>query len=228
VNITSRRLVVLSILTVVLFSLLSPALSTANVNIQIQSGGEITYPATNYALIPNDWVWGYYDDVPQYVFVDYNVTHNGDPSLRLQPGGGVDDFGLLDRSTWMNEPFSVPVNVGDNISCSAYIETGVSNNSALYGCRIGVDMWSGTYNSSDGVLSGYDLGGYISNYVPWNSTWTLVTISFTVPATYFTQNEVGITIPSSQVNHIEMWCQVNVGNDSGNAWISDAELYINP
>ncbi|MGA3059747.1 MAG: hypothetical protein ABSD92_05195 [Candidatus Bathyarchaeia archaeon] len=217
-NTSLRLFSVVFIILAFFASLVVPAFSSLTVTQQIQAAGQIASPP-NLALIPNDWTYGYYADVPQYVFVDYNVTYNGDPSLRLQPGGGIDDFNLSDRAAWMNCPFGVSVNPGDNISCSAYLETGISNDSGLYGFRIGIDMWSSGFS--------YDLGGPHSNYVPWNSTWTLVTINFTVPTTNFTENEVGNSIPSCQASYIEMWCQANNANDSGNVWISDAQLYIN-
>jgi hypothetical protein len=216
------------VLLVTFFSLAIPAFSATNAQQQIQSSGEIVHQtAPNLAVIPDAWKWGYYGNVPLYVFTDYTVVRNGHPSLRIQKGGGVDPFGLVDRSIWTNEPFGFNVNVGDHVVARCWMRTDPSSmNNTVQGVRIGVDFWS----------NGHILGGYPDMFIkdnsPWvhwgTSAWTMREYDFVIPSTIFTVDQTGNPISPTQVKMIEMWAQVYPPNDNGNAWIADAELYINP
>jgi hypothetical protein len=69
----------------------------------------------------------------------------------------------------------------------------------------------------------------------WNTaTWTLKTWDFIVPSTIYNQNFGAwppTPIPPSQITYFVMWAQAMQVNDEtarGNAWFTDAELYLNP
>jgi hypothetical protein len=196
-----------------------------------------TSPPTspNLAVIPDDWRWGRCNANPaepfgDYVFVDYAVTHNGHPSLRLQKGGGIDDFNVTNRAAWTNEPFGVAVKPGDHIIFRAWLRTDTSSTgNTIHGARIGVDLWV-----SNRIVGGYPdmfLTGPLedSEYVHWGtSEWTMREYDFVVPYTIFNKTETGDPITPGQANMIDVWVQAIPALDNGNIWISDAELYINP
>jgi len=187
----------------------------------------------NLAKIPDAWRWGRYDAVPAepfggYVFVDYSVVRTqGQPSLRIQKGGGVDPFGFVDRAAWLNEPWSVPVKPGDRIVARAWFRTDPSSKGdAVHGVRLGIDLIG--YGQ---ILKGLLAGATSENaeWVKWGtSTWTLRTFDFIVPSTAFTTDQTGSPISPTQVDAIEMWVQAYPSDDDGNVWVADAELYINP
>jgi hypothetical protein len=177
--------------------------------------------AKNLAVIPDAWGSGYYPTVPQYAFVDYSVTHNGNPSIRLQRGGNIDPFGVIDRSIWTNLYSCKP---GDHIVASIWIRT--DSSSGDMGARLGIDLYGGRY-----IVDGYP-GVHIdttTNYVRWGTTtWTQRTYDFIVPSTTYTRDQTGASIPGTQINGILLWIQARPGDANGNAWFADAELYINP
>jgi hypothetical protein len=76
--------------------------------------------------------------------------------------------------------------------------------------------------------------GVKANYVHWGTSgWVQRTIDFVVPADFFNKDlYTGATIPSMQINSVSFWLQVwsgiYGGNEPGNAWFADTELYINP
>ena len=177
------------------------------------------YPtnATNLAEIPDDWQL----NDSAYVFVDYSVGYGGNPSLRLQPGGDIDPFGSKDRSAWTNNPYNIPVKPGDHIVATGWIKTDATGQS--YGARIGVEL------KGSGYILTPPTGVYQSQFVPWGTpTWTQVTLDVYVPTTAFTQDQTGASIPPTYVNAIGMWIQALPGDAPGNAWSSNAQLYINP
>jgi hypothetical protein len=177
--------------------------------------------AKNLAAIPDAWGPGYYPTVPQYAFVDYSVTHNGNPSMRLQKGGNIDPFGVIDRSIWTNLYSCKP---GDHIVASVWIRTDTSTGDM--GARLGIDLYG-----SGHIVDGYP-GVHIdtsTNYVSWGTTtWTQRTYDFIVPSTTFTRDQTGATISGTQINGILLWIQARPGDANGNAWFADTTLYINP
>jgi hypothetical protein len=180
--------------------------------------------AKNLAVIPDAWGPGYYPTVPQYAFTDYSITHNGNPSMRLQKGGNTDPFGVIDRSIWTNLYSCKP---GDHIVASIWIRTDPSSTGdTTMGARLGIDMYG-----SGHIVDGYP-GTHIdttTNYVHWGTTtWTQRTYDFIVPSTVYTHDQTGATISGTQINGILLWIQARPGTDNANAWFSDATLYINP
>ena len=180
--------------------------------------------AKNLAIIPDAWGPGYYPTVSQYAFTDTSVTHNGNPSMRLQKGGNTDPFGVIDRSIWTNLFSCKP---GDHIVASIWIRTDSSSTGdTSMGARLGIDLYG-----SGHIVDGYP-GTHIdttSNYVHWGtSTWTQRTYDFIVPNTVYTHDQTGASISGTQINGVLLWIQARPGTDNANAWFSDATLYINP
>lgn len=180
--------------------------------------------AKNLAIIPDAWGPGYYPTVSQYAFTDTSVTHNGNPSIRLQKGGNTDPFGVIDRSIWTNLFSCKP---GDHIVASVWIRTDPSSSGdTSMGARLGIDLYG-----SGQIVDGYP-GTHMdttSNYVHWGtSTWTQRTYDFIVPNTVYTHDQTGASISGTQINGMLLWIQARPGTDNSNAWFSDATLYINP
>jgi hypothetical protein len=187
------------------------------------------------APIPIAWAGGYYLNVPEYVFIDQNVTYNGNPSLRLQSGGGVDPWDS-DRSAWTTIGFGdayqwwegkISVKPGDHIVTLAWMKTDPSSTGdTIQGARIGVDFYGKGI-----ILDGYP-GLFItdgSEYVHWGtSTWTMKQYDFIVPSTVYETDQTGKPIVPTAIDAIVMWVQARPANDSGSIWIADSQLYINP
>jgi hypothetical protein len=228
-----------------IYSLLRPAASAQNsVQASISSQGSISYPSPspspspsptpnpqNLAVIPDDWDLTY-GSGPQIIFLDAQVTHNGHPSIRLEPHTANDANTAREADgTWYN------VMPGDHIVARCWMKTDTNGDTVPYhGARIGIDL----YNQENGhnyLLYGLNSPDYpntndkeVLNYVTWGtSTWTQRTMDFIVPSDYFTQNLLtGGAIPPTQVRQIVMWVQALPTTAQGNAWFADAELYINP
>lgn len=184
-----------------------------------------TSPTDNLAQIPDAWGPGYFPLVPQYAFVDYSVTHNGNPSIRIEKGGGVDDIGVVDRAIWLNQYY--PCKPGDKIVFGAWMKTEASStDNREWGIRVAVDFYGDGH-----VVDGYP-GKHVAisqQYVPWGTTdWTLKAWELTVPSTTYNQDQTGASIPSTQIDGVILWVQVRPAEDDGRAWMADSYLYINP
>jgi hypothetical protein len=236
----------------VFYSLVQPAArAQGSSQANILSQGSISYPSPspspssspsiNLAVIPNNWHLTY-GSGPQIIYLDYSVTHNGHPSIRLEPHiAGVDINAAREcDGTWYN------VRPGDHIVAKCWIKIDDNGNNATggtaawSGARIGIDLYNQEnghtyllYGISSSTYPNTEAGNF-AGYVHWGTTgWVQKTIDFVVPTDYFTKNWIsGQTIPPTQTSSIIMWLQVwssALGSSEiGNAWFADAELYINP
>ena len=208
-----------------------------------------TYSGKNLESIPsafqteiNRW---------SYITLDYSVTHNGNPSIRLAP----DNSGRGTREcdgTWIN------VLPGDHIVFSAWIKTTAYSNTQYTGGRIGIDLYGRTswgtqtvtvvdtlprdYTTVNGVsCSGSKTRGFtgtapnlgnppVSQFkVPWGKDWTYVYYDFKIPTTYYTQNTGGKSLPAqTQVIGIIPWLNAIGVYDNAYAYFADVQLYVNP
>jgi hypothetical protein len=201
---------------------------------------------TNLARIPEDWgnyasdptKWEAYGSGKQIVFLDFNVVRTlGKPSIHFALPHTSEDMnqGRECNGRWL------PVREGDHVVLTAWMKTTPSDNPAYNndpadtygkGARIGIDFY---HDNGDGTTTHLDIGaltnglgsdtvtipGYpqlqsAGSHVPWNTpNWTKQTIDFIVPSGY-------------NINQIVAWAQAVNPDDSGQAWLADAELYINP
>lgn len=209
----------------------------------------------NLAVIPKDWdpyngVTVSYDGGPQICFVDNVVIRTtGMPSIRLEPHKSVnkcaDPSLCLDRNharevdgRWLScKPC-------DHIVTKIWIKTDGGTQAEIandwLGGRIGVDV------ITNYPASGYHIvpGGHPTNdeygdasagrhIVPFNTpTWKQLIWDFYISDIYHNVDVIGNPInPPAQINTFVIWVQVMQNNDGtakGNAWFTDAELYINP
>lgn len=171
----------------------------------------------NFAVLPDDWGFGYYPDVPKYSFLDFDVTFNGDESIRLDPGGMRDPFGIMDRAIWTDK---VPVSVGDHVYVSAWIKTSPSSRGdTIRGARIGID-----YYVRDSIVDAVH-----SDYVHWGTdSWTYRDISALIPDKVYREDHVGNPISPGTITHVIYWIQAQNARDDGRAWYADTTLYVNP
>jgi hypothetical protein len=201
---TSHTTIFFLLLAAILLASLLSACTLAAVSVQDQ----------NLAPMPDGWIEGYYPKVPNYAFLDDVVTFNGEETFRLEQGGMLDSYGIVDRAIWTE---SIPVTPGDSIYVSAWIQTDPSSlRDSTHGARIGVDFYAG------GVL----VDALQSEYVGWNtSTWTLREIYATVPDTMYPVDKAG---NMRAIDAISFWLQALNGNDEGSAWFAHTILYVNP
>lgn len=228
--------------------------------INISSQGSIYYPPepetepnVNLAHIPDAWghydgTTVYYSDGPQIVFVDNSVTHNGNPSIRIDPHvEGVDK----NKYREVNLGY-IPVQPGDHIVFKVWIKTGHStlDDDANYG-NGGIMLFD--YHGANGRLSEHssdnprcDVEPYQtwttylndpSRYVPFNSDWTLRTLDTIVPdfviddKSIVDANTFSFAVPTGIYPVFQASGYIvepNLQQDQGVVWFADAELYINP
>jgi hypothetical protein len=212
---------------------LANALSSASTQ-DISTFGTINYPTFNpgnLALIPDDW-WLTYGNGPQIIHLDYNVTHNGDVSIRLDPHT-TNDVNIAREcdGTWYS------IKPGDHVVAKCWIKTDsntpAENANPYHGARIGIDYYGPTGSGGITILdSRPNNTDPLSVAVPWNTpTWTLRTWDIIIPSTIFTKDVAGHAIPPTQITQFVIWMQgiqLNDGTAKGSAWFADAELYINP
>ena len=182
---------------------------------------------TNLAVIPNDFslVFG---NENQYAFVDTNITHNGNPSIRVEPDytGSREVDGI-----WYN------VTPGDHVVASCWMRVLTNSSTSDYpqcGARIGIDFY-GYVNGVFTLLTDekfwynfYNDGNYSLGYVQDsnNCAWQQRIIDITVPV-YATDNNGNV----ATVTALVMWLQGAPWGEDPSAsptWFADAELYINP
>jgi hypothetical protein len=192
--------------------------------------------SNNYADIPSYWLIGEIWNAPSYL--DYDVTHNGNPSIRMEKG--------LDDSK-SREILAQPISIepGDHIVFSVWMKTSTSSigdNNSESGVRLGIDFKNDGNritgsNSLDGSvwtpLGGYPSNGYL-NYVKWGSDWELRTMDFIVPNQYVADGLSGghpagtMATPDTAIPWIQVWSNAYENADNGTAWFADAEFYVNP
>jgi hypothetical protein len=200
----------------------------------IHMTGSIAYPsptptpgpsAKNLAPITSGFYMTF-GTSPQYAFLDYAVTRNGNPSIRLQ----ADATGYREIDGYWYD-----VKPGDKIYAAAWIKTADStpadDNNALLGARIGMDLYGVLPSGQMVQVDSYPHGGdeHYASVVRWNTPdWTHKTWNITVPSTYFTTTIWGDSISPTQISQVVIWLDGRPTNSGANAWFADTELYINP
>jgi hypothetical protein len=199
----------------------------SSVQLVVSSYGTIEYsvsptPTTNpvnYAPIPSAWDLTFGDN-PQYAFVDYSVTHNGNPSIRVQP----DYAGIREVDT-----DAISVKPGDHIVISCWIKTSSSssglNGNDWFGGRIGIDLYCAGH-----ILYSHptDDEGHASWVAFGTDNWTYKQFDFIVPSTWYTQDMIGLPVSPSQISFAIPWLQVVPATDTGLVWFADCTMQINP
>jgi hypothetical protein len=200
----------------------------------IHMTGSIVYPsptptpnpsAKNLAPITSGFYMTF-GTSPQYAFLDYTVTRNGNPSIRVQ----ADSTGYREvDGHWYD------VKPGDKLYASAWIKTADStpadDNNALLGARIGMDLYGVLSNGQMVQVDCHPHDGdeHYASVVRWNTPdWTHKTWNITVPSDYFTKTIWGDSIPPTQVSQVVIWLDGRPTDSGANAWFADTELYINP
>jgi hypothetical protein len=173
------------------------------------------------------------------IVLDNNVLNNGKPSIRIDPHTGNDVNVLREcDGPWLD------VKPGDHIVFSVWIKTTASSygdTSTQSGGRIGVDFY-GSLGGIRPILTpdgNPNFDDKDNTYVHWGtSTWTKMTMDFYVAPTYdYVYASTGSTgrypdgalvTPTGIIPWMQVWSGTYGGDDSGSAWFSNSELYINP
>jgi hypothetical protein len=177
--------------------------------------------ATNLAPLK---VWDLtYGTGPQIIKLDYAVTYNGQPTIRLDRHTSADMNNARECNT-----NGIRIQPGDRIVFKCWMKTtksGFGDTNLYSGARIGIDFYG----------SGRCLGavqsptypdthlGVRQNYVNWGtSQWTERTIQFTVPKT------IGGITPTAMILWMQVWSSTYGSTDPGQAWFANPQLYKNP
>ena len=213
-----------------------PSLAATPYDATLQSTGTILLASANLAVIPDNWSLTY-GSGPQLIHLDYNVTHNGYVSIRLDPHTSADvDTTRECDGTWYT------VKPGDHIVVKVWIETSQSSlgdTDYRHGGRIGIDFYAHTSVGYGILASADEVTGETDRGIPgqdcvlnWNNpTWTQKGWNLVIPATQYTQVMRGGVMQNCdpvQIDSLVLWLDVRPINDQGQAWFADAELYINP
>jgi len=207
--------------------------------ISISSYGSINYSTspTNLAVIPEDWHLTY-SSGPQIIHLDYDITHNGHVSIRLDPHTSADiNMARECNGKWY------PIKSGDHVVARIWIKTGTNSSTAGYpycGGRIGFDFYGyvngvyrqlcGTSSASGRITAQQNDAETRANWVQDSNggIWQQRTIDFIVPATVpYVYGDWSQQVPRD----IVMWMQAGPWVEEPTAvpvWFADAELYINP
>lgn len=211
----------------------------------------MTYTGTNLGVIPTHWgdyategKFVYLTD-PQIIFYDTDVTHNSDPSIRIeahQDGVDVNSFRECDLSS------GISIVEGDHIYMEVYVKTGEStlgqNGVVGNGAIFGVDLYGGSplhrmrevSSSNSECFLDSDWWTYLDDptqYTPFNSDWTLKTLDFIVPDEVYDEDthEVStgpIVAMIPWVMGASYITMPGYQQDQGWAWFSDIKIYVNP
>ena len=182
------------------------------------------------------------------VYYEYTVTHNDQPTWRIQPDFSSDENSGTDH-------WGPSIQPGDHIVMSCWIKTGGTTKDAksYAGARIGFDIYgkldnkdvriggaSSEESASDGGISTV---GIAENYVPWGSDWVYRVWDFIVPKTYISDGgsvnissnyKEGLPVqPATIVPWIQIWTwgsdpSTQYPNGAYTSYFSDFKLYINP
>jgi len=170
--------------------------------------------------------------------LDYSVTYSGSPSIRIDPVGSTGNNARECDGPW------IPIQPGEHIVFSCWIKTSASSfgdTNPYSGGRIGIDFYANgvitATASPDGTPitpSGGSPANQNLNYVHWGtSTWTQITMSFTVAATYAACPSYGSpyssgqkVVPSGIIPWMQVWSSTYGASDSGKAWFANPTLTI--
>jgi hypothetical protein len=165
------------------------------------------------------------------VKLDTSDTYGGSPSWEITLSSvnmGADYGGMS-------------VAPGDKIVFSCWIKTSAATLKAdvgnpQAGGRIGIDMYGAKgvicgFCTPNGVGTSTDS---VNTYVTFGtSTWTQVTMSFTVASTYQAEAGYGVAYPGGQsvtptsmIPWLVVWSDTQGSNEHGTAWFADAQLTI--
>jgi hypothetical protein len=194
-----------------------------------------TPTATNLATIP--WRWPDYSgniifgSGTQICFLDTSVTHNGNPSIRLEKHTSADTNYAREVNCKGYNP-----SPGDHIVVKIWVKTDstkyTGQNAQYMGARLGVDFYARNGNGPNAVVDSYPHSGteHSENIVSWGTTtWTQLTWDIIIPSTTYTKATDGTPLANpGQIVGMVVWIQALPANFEGVAWFADAELYINP
>jgi hypothetical protein len=210
-----------------------------------------TFSGINLASIPSGWDLTY-GSGPQIIALDYTVTHNGNPSIRLDPHTAADiNVARECNSYW------ITAKPGDHIVFSAWVKTTASSDKVPYdGARLGIDFYGSNgildtqphgYQQVNGVLVSKGTQNYVTNgwvdysgdgfvdtpvsqfVVPWNhDTWTLLKWDVTVPKMVYSFQTNGVSCTPQQICGCIAYLDARQVTDSAYAYFADIQLYINP
>jgi hypothetical protein len=169
-----------------------------------------------------------------YASIDYSVSHDSNPSIRVGP-----DY---IRGTREVDGAWIEVNPGDHIVFTAWIKTSTyTSKDPMVGARIGMDFYI-TTSQGTGIAT-IDAAGHQAGHpndnenaategrVPWGNDWTQITWDLYVPTTYFTYvtKSTGVTFCNPvQISSMVTWLDARGVTDNAYAWFSDTQFYINP
>jgi hypothetical protein len=188
-------------------------------------------PATNAKNLAALSVWDLtYGDGPQIIHLDTTVTHNGNPSIRIDqhtsadgnPGREVNTYGMIS------------IKPSDHVVFKCWIKVTTSSlpvDPCGAGARIGIDFYNAKRIGSLEAPTYPDTAqGIYQNYVTWGTNgWVQRTIEFTVPQSMPADGYAGYAAGGSYTpTGMILWMQVQHANDPGQGWFSEPELYINP
>jgi hypothetical protein len=178
----------------------------------------------------NQYGFFYPDQGQQYSYLaqrDSNVKHNGHDSIRID-GQGIPNS-IYNRPE-IDHPW-ITARAGQHVHYAYWVKTASSAIGA--GAIIGMDAygWDGAicqriFEVHAGGTFTYPYTG-TPDYLPYGSDWTYLVLDFTVPSTYFTKTDCGVTVnPQQIVGFIPfLGCSWNSG-ESAPIWFADGEFYV--
>ena len=171
--------------------------------------------------------------------LDNSILYNGQATIRIdRHTSGDSNIARENDGPW------IAIKPGDHIVFSCLVKTSASSfgdTNPYSGARIGIDYYSNGVitgsASSDGAPIWTPSGGFndgYSTYVHWGtSTWTEITISFTVASTYPACSAYGSPYPNGQmvmptgiIPWMQVWSSTYGASDNGQAWFANPQLTI--
>ena len=174
---------------------------------------------------------------PQITHADFSVTHNGNPSVRIDGPGAWPNGAREVNHGW------ITVKPGDHIVFKCWIKTNPSSigdgGTIAFDCygpnerimevhprTIQTEIWNG--GSQPTGWSG--MAGSVI-YIPYGRDWTKITIDVNIPYTTFTHNDWQQPLsygPQQIAGILPILAASWNHGESASVWFADAELYINP
>jgi hypothetical protein len=172
-----------------------------------------------------------------------SVLYNGQDSIEILPVGNSGNTYRECDGPW------IPIAPGDQIVFSVWIKTSAStlgDTSIFAGGAFGIDIYSNSgricgLNTPSGQEDWTPSGGFPTNsymnYVVWGtSTWTLRTMTFTVPTTYIADQCNGgggysagtAVVPTGMLPVLTVYSNVYGYADGGDAWFANIQVTVTP
>jgi hypothetical protein len=160
---------------------------------------------------------------------DSDMKFNGHDSIRVD-GQGIPNS-IYNRPE-IDHPWIVAC-PGDRIIYRCWIKTAASTigNGAILGMDVygpSGKLWEvHVHDPEYGLFQQPQIGHPI--YVPYGRNWTLQTLDFLVPDTYFSETEDGVSVPPQQISGFIpfLGCSWNQG-ETASIWFADAEIFVSP